>query len=746
VIQNNQDGTNYQIQTEQNNTNFIGGEHHHYYPAPGAIVEGTPQNLPSSGVVKFVGREQELQALHRRLQTSDQVAISATIAGMGGIGKTELAIQYSLRYQSEYSGGICWIIARDSDVGTQITDFAASELKLQSDHIGSLKGRVRYCWNNWQREGNVLVVFDDVTSYGQIKDYLPPQNSRFRVLITTRRRNLGSPVVRIELNVLNPDDAIDLLKSLIGSERVERELEVANQLCKWLGYLPLALELVGRYLVQNEARTISRLLSELQEKDSLRHDSTTATTEEMTAQRGLSAAFELSWDELSIQAQKLGCLLCLFGLAPTPFSLVERAINASDSIAYDSSTSTLQDLRESFTSGAEQSNIIAELVNLSLVIRTSEGNYRLHELIREFFQDKLNALPQAELLEQEFSGGMLEVARQIFESNSFAMSDLKTLLDFLLKVPTEGRGGSTLLDFLELLSQYYIFQQYIYDTGYLESAIDKLEQAKAYLKQLGDSNNLKAKVIASKMLGHAYYANPGQTRSQAIENMMTARLIAARADRVATSEIDHQMWLWYQVFLLDHVHNLLSKPSDQPSDLIPEELEIEIAELLPTSLEQADTAPELEVLPSLLRAAHYWGHRGNQVSIKLENLLRELPSNTQSEEVELLIDQGINFYSLAAIFRSANFRLSFPQQYQRHLASILNEIPGIPGWLLTWNPDIGLIEFEKFTSSSQAIGDIAHQYRGMVTVQLYGYLYDISRRLGHLEKLTIRARYAIVKV
>jgi hypothetical protein len=74
---------------------------------------GTPQNIPYSGAAQFVGRSQELETLHQQLQRIDRVAISA-ISGMGGVGKTELAIQYATQYTDAYPGGVCWLKARAS--------------------------------------------------------------------------------------------------------------------------------------------------------------------------------------------------------------------------------------------------------------------------------------------------------------------------------------------------------------------------------------------------------------------------------------------------------------------------------------------------------------------------------------------------------------------------------------------------------------------------------------------------------
>ncbi|WP_180277798.1 hypothetical protein [Nostoc sp. 'Peltigera malacea cyanobiont' DB3992] len=134
----------------------------------------------------------------------------------------------------------------------------------------------------------------------------------------------------------------------------------------------------------------------------LTHLSMQEPSAEMTAQRGVAAAFELSWQELDNQAQKLGCLLSIFALAPIPWYLVERCLPNQDS-------EDLEDVRDDY------------LVNLSLLQRTGEETYQLHRLIREFLSDKLEELAQADELKRGFCQAMVAVAQDI--------PDAPTLID-----------------------------------------------------------------------------------------------------------------------------------------------------------------------------------------------------------------------------------------------------------------------------------------------------------------------------
>jgi tetratricopeptide (TPR) repeat protein len=373
----------------------------------GIRPEEIPSNLPRSGVKQFVGRDEALKTLHEQLQHKERVAICA-IAGMGGVGKTELALQYAQSHQQQgtYPGGLCWLQAAEADVGTQIISFARVQLDLQIPDGLDLPEQVAYCWRRW-RGGEVLLVLDDVRSYEKIKPYLPPAEPRFKVLITTRRQRLGESFELLSLEVLSEEAALVLLVSFVGDERISRELAQAKQLCAELGYLPLGLELVGRYLQRKQDLSLAKMRERLK----LEHQSLQEPSEEMTARLGVAAAFELSWQELDEVARQLSCLLSLFALAPIPWTLVEQCLPEWDA-------KDLEDARDD------------KLLKLSLLERAGQGSYQLHQLIREFLTGKLELerLAEADQLKQRFCQVMVTASQQI--------PDTPTQQDIITAAPT----------------------------------------------------------------------------------------------------------------------------------------------------------------------------------------------------------------------------------------------------------------------------------------------------------------------
>jgi NB-ARC domain len=346
-----------------------------------------PNNVPRSGVAKFIGCEPELEQLHTYLQQSNLISLLA-LEGMAGVGKTELVIQYIHKYSSLYEGGICWLFAREFNIGTQIVGFAQSQLNLKVPEGLELPDQVAFCWRNW-RMGDVLLVLDDVVNYPRdVEPYLPPAAfTRFRVVMTTRQK-FGPPIQSLSLEILSLEESLALLTILIGEDRVQSELEIAKTLCNWLEHLPLGVELVGRYLLQRTELSLSTLLFRLQEKAERRQSITHAalkvneTINTATCKRGAEAAFDLSWEELDDRSQHLGKLLSLFAAAPIPWHLVE---------SIERKYCEESDDRKKFDS-EEIEKARANLIDLYLlkILDYEKQIYRLHSMIREFFRSKFD--------------------------------------------------------------------------------------------------------------------------------------------------------------------------------------------------------------------------------------------------------------------------------------------------------------------------------------------------------------------
>jgi tetratricopeptide (TPR) repeat protein len=356
-----------------------------------------PNNLPRSGAVEFVGRATELATLHSQLHQANRVAITA-LRGMGGIGKTELALQYGLHHrdQGTYPGGICWLQARDQDVASQIVKFAKTV--GMSTPEGELADQVAYVWAQWPLAPSaMLIIYDDVADFAHIQPYLPPQTEQFRVLLTTRQRFSG--IDSLEIDVLSSDAALDLLRSIVGIDRINAQLVDATALCDRLGYLPLALELVGRYLELDEDLSIVEVQAELDEMRTyayaLLKDESAAT---MTAKLGVAEAFELSLRRLDDASQTLVTLLCLFAATP---------------IAWDWVQACLAD--EPATDLRQQRN---KLLQNSLLQRVGAETYQLHPLIQEFLRVRFAALDSTAPLQQSYCKAIAQAANQIGQTQT----------------------------------------------------------------------------------------------------------------------------------------------------------------------------------------------------------------------------------------------------------------------------------------------------------------------------------------
>ncbi len=379
---------------------------------------------------------------------------------MGGVGKTELATQYARQHEADYPGGICWLNARDSNLAAEIVQFTQLYMNLKVPQV--LQGRqlspeqqVEWCWQNWRpTEGLVLVVLDGITNLNNCQQLIPKGN-RFRVLMTTRLRNLDTNIEEISLDVLSPEEALQLLTKLVGEKwekRVQKEEETAKQLCEWLGYLPLGLELVGGYLAKKLhhwtlAKMLQRLKQQrLQDEAINRHKQQLQKTFS-TAQLGVLDAFELSWLELDPTTQVVGELLSLF--APDIFAW-EWVDSATSRLNWDAT---------------EVETAVKQLYERHLIqwVEDKSGDrddcYKIHPLIREFLKVKQAASEQADELKRAFAETMVAITQKfpepITQQSINSVKDAIPHLAEVAKTLTDAVSDKNLILLFVSLGKFY---------------------------------------------------------------------------------------------------------------------------------------------------------------------------------------------------------------------------------------------------------------------------------------------------
>ncbi len=351
-------------------------------------------------MLQFVGRREALTKLDKQLKKSGRVAISA-LTGMGGIGKTELALQYALADRDKdleecsYKSGICWVNVSDQgNVGTQILNFSKDYLKLSILEEGELEDRVKHCWQLWSQKDS-LIIFDDVRDYEQIYDFLPPQEKRFKIIITTRKKDLAESINFLPLEVLDEESALALIISFVGEERVKKELQETKLLCQDLGYLPLGLELVARFLKRRQNWSIKKYRDRLKDKG-LKVGGIQESTKDMTAQRGVKTAFDISWQELEQEAQEIAYYLSLFEVDPIPYKLIKELCPIENE-------DDLEDILED------------SLINSSLIKDLGNQIYEIHTLIHQYLREKLEASNISTEVKKAYCQLMVSIAKEIPE-------------------------------------------------------------------------------------------------------------------------------------------------------------------------------------------------------------------------------------------------------------------------------------------------------------------------------------------
>ncbi|WP_217131028.1 tetratricopeptide repeat protein [Streptomyces sp. AC558_RSS880] len=322
----------------------------------------------------FTGRERETEDLLRELDpagTQSAATLVAAVSGLGGIGKTALAVEtaHLARERGWFPGGVLFIDLHGYDREPVTADRALQALLRAlgtlPEHIPTTTDERAALYRSTlaaraDQRGAVLVLADNASSPDQVRPLLPG-DSRHHVLVTSRDRlpQLGARLV--PLDQLGPREAYELLDLALRiadpyDSRVADDPDTAERLAGLCGHLPLALQIAAALLAEDPGKPVNELVAELAEsRDRLDHLD--------DGERSVRAAFELSYRRLPPESARL---LRLLALAPGP--------EVSDEVV-------------AALAGAEELPVRAlkALARAHLVERGSErGWWRLHDLVRVF--------------------------------------------------------------------------------------------------------------------------------------------------------------------------------------------------------------------------------------------------------------------------------------------------------------------------------------------------------------------------
>ena len=243
--------------------------------AGGAGEEG-PSRVPVAlsqlppDIEDFTGREDALDRLRVRMagRPSGSTAVVITGAvGKAGVGKTALAVHVAHQLRPKFPDGQLYVNLRGAEaqalapaevLGRFLRALGVEGQCLPQD-VDSRAGLYR----SLLADRRMLVVLDNAADEAQVRPLLPAGAGN-AVLVTSRVRLAGlTPAEVIDLGVLPPDQAVELLGKIVGPSRVAAELEAASQLAALCGYLPLALRIVGARLAAKPHWRVQRLADRL---------------------------------------------------------------------------------------------------------------------------------------------------------------------------------------------------------------------------------------------------------------------------------------------------------------------------------------------------------------------------------------------------------------------------------------------------------------------------------------------------
>jgi tetratricopeptide (TPR) repeat protein len=341
-----------------------------------------PRVLPYSTLgPHFLGRDTELAALRehfRRSQTPAALVAAQTIFGLGGIGKTRLAVEYALRFDETYDALLFVSAETPSILNANLSRLARPEALALCDAAEEDETRQREAVLRWlETERGWLLILDNVDSEdsAQAVRALLPQLSNGHVLITSRIADWTEGVKPLALGVLPEQASVEyLLQKCVTRREEPDDASTAAALANDVGFLALALEQAAAF-INKQGLSFREYRERWQHEDA----GVRSWFDEglMRYPRSVATTWETSFAELDEGARALLRLLCWFSTEPAPRGLF-RTTEAAEIVRARLGATRIRLLPA-----------LKELADYTLVRYSGDDAVAIHRLVQEVTRARL---------------------------------------------------------------------------------------------------------------------------------------------------------------------------------------------------------------------------------------------------------------------------------------------------------------------------------------------------------------------
>ncbi len=257
-------------------------------PLPAAVRDLPPHSrLSYDRNPLFTGREDELRQLARRLLYAPAGVPAVIGTGIGGIGKTQLAVEFAFRYGRYFAGGVQWVslapVMRPDD--PTAVDEAATREAVAGEVIAC--GAAMGCWTvgqeallsaaeklartqrHWAGPEPRLIIFDNCEDRALLEAWRPVGGGA-RALVTSRNDTWPAGYAQVPVRMLPRVDSLRLLREYTDETRPKETDAALDVVAATLDDLPLALTLAGSVLAAYPSLTVADYLADLNQPDLLR--------------------------------------------------------------------------------------------------------------------------------------------------------------------------------------------------------------------------------------------------------------------------------------------------------------------------------------------------------------------------------------------------------------------------------------------------------------------------------------------